>query len=278
MIKNILVPLDGSEHSKTALDYALWLAEKFGGTVFGQHVIDTVSIEGTFFHDISGSLGFEPYLDFSTKMREVLEERGKSILTEFSRRSAQKGIRHESFLDIGIIPNEICERAKTADLVVLGHRGVNEGFSTGLLGGTAESVTRKAPRPVFVSTKTFREIQRPLLAFDGSQRASSAMESAAEFCSQLRLPLTVLYVPKDESAGEKILQAARSYLAAYEISARYELARGYPEQKIIEYLTNFSYDLLFIGAYGHRRIIEMVLGGTTEYVLRKTPCPVFLNR
>jgi nucleotide-binding universal stress UspA family protein len=278
MIKNILVPLDGSDHSKAALEYGLWMAQKFGGTVFGQHVIDTVSIEGTFFHDISGSLGFEPYLDFSTKMREVLEERGKSILGEFSRRCVEKGVRHETFLDMGIIPNEICERAKVADLVVLGHRGINEEFSTGLLGGTAENVTRKSPRPVFVSTRTFKEIQRPLLAYDGSRRANSAMESAAEFCTQLRLPLTVLYVPKDETMGEKILQAARSYLGAYGIDARYELARGYPEQKIVDYLLNFNYDLIFIGAYGHRRIIEMVLGSTTEYVLRKSPCPVFLNR
>jgi nucleotide-binding universal stress UspA family protein len=36
--------------------------------------------------------------------------------------------------------------------------------------------------------------------------------------------------------------------------------------------------MLFIGAYGHSRIIEMVLGSTTEYVLRNTPCPVFLSR
>lgn len=50
MIKNILVPLDGSEHSKAALDYALWITEKFNGTLFGQHIIDTISIEGTFFH------------------------------------------------------------------------------------------------------------------------------------------------------------------------------------------------------------------------------------
>jgi nucleotide-binding universal stress UspA family protein len=278
MIKNILVPLDGSDHAKSALEYGLWMAEKFGGTLFGQHVIDMVSIEGTFFHDISGSLGFEPYLDFSTKMREVLEERGKTILNEFNRRCTERGIRHETILDMGIIPNEICERAKTADIVVLGHRGINEEFSTGLLGGTAESVTRRSPRPVFVSTKTFKQIERPLLAYDGSQRASSAMESAAEFCAQLRLPLTVLNVSKEEKPGEQVLQRARSYLAAYGIETRYELAHGYPEQKIVDYLLHFNYDLLFIGAYGHRRIIEMVLGSTTEYVLRKSPCPVFLNR
>ena len=104
------------------------------------------------------------------------------------------------------------------------------------------------------------------------------MESAAEFCTQLRLPLTVLYVPKEERMGEKVLQEARSYLGSYGIETRYELARGYPEQKIVDYLVNFNYDLLFIGAYGHRRIIEMVLGSTTEYVLRKSPCPIFMNR
>ena len=278
MIKNILIPLDGSEHSKAALEYGIWMAEKFGGTLLGQHIIDTISIEGTFFHDISGSLGFEPYLDFSTKMREALEERGKVILEDFAQQCRQKGIRHETFLDLGIIPNEICERSKVADLVVIGHRGVNEEFSTGLLGTTAESITRKCPRPIFVSTKKFKTIERPFLAYDGSQRASSAMESAAEFCSVLHLPLTVLTIAKEEKLGENVLRQAKSYLSSYTIESRYELDHGHPEQKIIEHLTKFDYDLLFIGAYGHRRIIEMVLGSTTEYVLRNTPCPVFLNR
>jgi nucleotide-binding universal stress UspA family protein len=278
MIKNILIPLDGSQHSTAALDYGMWIADRFKGTLLGQHVIDTISIEGTFFHDISGSLGFEPYLDFSTKMREVLEERGKAILEDFSERCRERGIKHQLFLDMGLIANEICERSKVADLVIIGHRGINEEFSTGLLGTTAESITRKCPRPVFVSTKKFKVIERPLLAYDGSQRASAAMESAAEFCTVLDLPLTVLTIAKEQKPAEIVVQQAKSYLSSYTIETRYETDRGYPEQKIIDYLTKFDYDLLFIGAYGHRRIIEMVLGSTTEYVLRKSPCPVFLNR
>lgn len=278
MIKNILVPLDGSEHSKAALDFAIWITSKFDGTLFGQHIIDTISIEGTFFHDISGSLGFEPYLDFSTKMREILEERGRTILEDFAARCEKSKIRYTTLLDMGLIANEICERSKTADLVIIGHRGVNEEFSTGLLGTTAESITRKCPRPVFVSTRQFKPIEKPLLAYDGSQRASSAMESAAEFCSVLHLPLTVVSIAREDSVGQANLQQARAYLGSYSIDVKYELGRGYPEQKIIEYLVNRDHDLLFIGAYGHRRIINMVLGSTTEYVLRNAPCPVFLNR
>jgi nucleotide-binding universal stress UspA family protein len=278
MIKNVLVPLDGSEHSKAALDYALWITQKFEGTIFGQHIIDTISLEGTFFHDISGSLGFEPYLDFSNKMREILDERGKIILDDFAARCEKQRIPYKTFLDMGLIANEICERAKVADIVVIGHRGVNEEFSTGLLGTTAETITRKCPRPIFVSTKQFATIQKPLLAYDGSQRASSAMESAAEFCARLKIPLTVLTIAKEETVTRNNLQQAKSYLASYALEVSYESTRGHPEQKIVEQLVNHNHDLLFIGAYGHRRIIEMVLGSTTEYVLRNSPCPVFLNR
>jgi nucleotide-binding universal stress UspA family protein len=179
---------------------------------------------------------------------------------------------------MGLIANEICERAKVADLVVIGHRGVNEEFSTGLLGTTAETITRKCPRPIFVSTKQFATVENPLLAYDGSQRASSAMESAAEFCATLSLPLTVLTIAKDDGTVRGNLGQARSYLSSYPIEVSYRSAQGYPEQKIVEQLVNHRHDLLFIGAYGHRRIIEMVLGSTTEYVLRNAPCPVFLNR
>jgi nucleotide-binding universal stress UspA family protein len=278
MIKNVLVPLDGSEHSKAALDYAVWITQKFDGMLFGQHIIDTISLEGTFFHDISGSLGFEPYLDFSSKMREILDERGKMILDDFAARCEKQSLPYKTFLDMGLIANEICERAKVADLVVIGHRGVNEEFSTGLLGSTAETITRKCPRPIFVSTKEFAAIEKPLLAYDGSQRASSAMESAAEFCARLKLPLTVLTIAKEETVARTNLQQAKGYLASYAIEVHYQTTSGHPEQKIVEQLVNHSHDLLFIGAYGHRRIIEMVLGSTTEYVLRNAPCPVFLNR
>src|SRR6185369_12756635 len=161
MIKTILVGLDGSEHARTAVEYALWLATRLRGLVVGLHVMDIVSIEGSFFHDISGSLGFEPYLDFSSKMREALQERGRGLLDAFSETASRASVQADAVMAIGIVANEVVERARVADLVVIGHRGLNERFSTGLLGGTAESVTRKSPKPVLITPVEFREITRP---------------------------------------------------------------------------------------------------------------------
>src|SRR5213595_668943 len=107
MIKTILVALDGSEHADAALRYALWLAERVRATVLGLHVVDVVAIEGSFLHDISGSLGFEPYLDFSSKMREALYERGKVLLQEFTDDAAGRGVRADTILGMGVVANEV---------------------------------------------------------------------------------------------------------------------------------------------------------------------------
>jgi len=192
LIKKILVGIDTSDHSRNAQAYAFYFARLFSATLIGLHVVDIVSIEGSFFHDISGSLGLEPYLDFSSKMREVLTARGRGVLDEFAAAAKRENLGVETVLDMGIVANQICERARSADLVMIGHRGVNERFSTGLLGSTAESVARKSPRQMFISPNRFRDVKRPVLAYDGSERASRAMRSAAEFANVIGVPLTVV--------------------------------------------------------------------------------------
>src|SRR6476661_10651528 len=117
MVKNVLVAIDGSEHSDAAAEHALSIAERFHASVAALHVIDIVSIEGSFFHDISGSLGLEPYLDFSSKMREVLTARGRAVVEEFCAAAEREKIAAEPLIDMGVVANQICERAKAADLV-----------------------------------------------------------------------------------------------------------------------------------------------------------------
>jgi nucleotide-binding universal stress UspA family protein len=280
MIKSILVTLDGSEHAQAASEYALWLAERLQATVTALHVIDVVSVEGSgsFLHDVSGSLGFEPYLDFSSKMREAWQDRGRTLLDGFLVSCQERGVRGDVQLATGIVANEICEHARTADIVIVGHRGLNERFSTGLLGGTTESVTRKCPKPLLVCPMQFRAITHALLAYDGSQRAAAAMREAAELAVALRVPLGVLHVGKDESATQKVLEEARRYLDTYTIETEFLARSGHANETILDVMAEQAYDLLFIGAYGHSRIIEMVLGSTTEYVLRNCPSPLFLCR
>ncbi len=277
MIKKILVPQDGSAYGKSALDWGIWLARKFDAGLAGIHVVDIVSLEGPFLHDISGSLGFEPFLNFSTKMREVLEARGKTILSSFEEECENAGVKHEKYLPVGIISNEICEKANLADLVILGKRGVNAMFEYGLLGSTTESVLRKSPKPVFVVPEEFVEPKNPMLAYDGSPNASRAMHSAAEWVKTLGLPLTVVNVNRVEGENPA-LRNAENYLKPYGIKANFVQLADDPPVAIEKYYKENNHDLLFMGTSHHSRIVEMVLGSTTEHVMRNVTGPFFLER
>jgi len=277
MIKNILVPQDGSAYAKAALDYSLWLARKFGASLTGLHVVDIVSLEGPFLHDLSGSLGFEPFLNFSTRMREALEARGKTILTTFEEACRDIGAGCETKISFGIVANEICDLAKIADLVVVGRRGVNAQFDYGLLGSTTEAVLRRSPKPVLVVPETFKEPKKPLLAYDGSPNASKAMHSAAEWAKTLDLPLTVIAA---SASGEEdgLLEEARQYLKPYGIEAGFKSLKGDAPIVIESYYKDNGHDLLFMGTSHHSRLVEMVLGSTTEHVMRTVHGPFFLER
>jgi len=103
--------------------------------VLGLHVIDIVSDRRLLPARHLGSLGFEPYLDFSAKMREALRERGRVLWTRHAAlRGTERSLRHEPRM--GSSPTRSATRPRNHDLVVMGHRGVNEQFSTGLLGST----------------------------------------------------------------------------------------------------------------------------------------------
>ncbi|MEE8575464.1 MAG: universal stress protein [Thermodesulfobacteriota bacterium] len=277
MIKNILVSQDGSAFSESALRYSLWLAEKFDATLTGIHVVDSVALEGSFLHDISGSMGFEPFLDFSSKMRSYLEDNGKAILKTFLERAEEAGVKAHKTLSFGVVSGEICESAKLADLVVMGRRGINAEFEYSLMGSVTESVVRRSSKPVFIVPETFVEPRSPVLAFDGSVNSSKAMHSAAEFSKAFSMPLTVLTVAS-ETKGVEILRGAEEYIEPYGIKADFVHIDGDSHIDIVKYCAEKKHDLVFMGSSHHSRVVELVLGSTTEYVMRKVEAPFFLER
>ncbi len=278
MIKNILVPCDGSDYSVSAGEAAIWIAKRLGASVTGLNVIDSVSLDGSFFHDLSGALGFEPFMDYSSKLRSFLEERGAAILDAFEERLKEEGVESHRVIASGVVSSEICEKAKLTDIVVMGRRGMNAEFDYGLMGSVTEAVIRSSQRPVLVIPEGFTvPPKKPLLAFDGSENSSKALHSAAEFAVAFGMPITVLAVSKG-GEREEALSAAAEYMEPYDAKIEYASIEGDPHDHIVEYVKDNGFDMVFIGSSRHSKVVSMVLGSTTEYVMRNLEIPFFIER
>ena len=137
VIRNILVPLDGSKNSFRGLDNAIYIARQCHAVITGLYVIYLVS---------------EP------KKGEILSSIGKMLMKDAKQslekakvRSAQNGILFKSKIVYGDTGPKIVDfaRKNRFDLIMIGSRGrglVKETF----LGSTSNYVVHKSQIPVMI--------------------------------------------------------------------------------------------------------------------------------
>ena len=275
MYRHIAVGLDGSGFAAAAEATAIALARRLGATVHGVHVIDTSFLEGAFITDISGAMGFEPFLDLGTQMRATLEELAGVLRKRFEEQCAEAGVPAAFHLERAGAVAGVLAAVKLADLLVIGKRGVNARVHEDLLGPTAEQLLRRSPVPVVVVPDRAAEIARPLAAYDGSPKAARALQHAAELCRALAVPLTVVTVAERPERGRAVLDEARAYLAPHPVACDFRLEAGdAAEQVLLGLLGPGGHDAVFLGSHGHSRIVELVLGSTSQFLARKADVPV----
>lgn len=276
MIRRILVPTDGSAYALRGIHYAIGLAKRFRAKLFGLHVVDVKLLEGPFLRDISASLGTAPYVNYQGSISLILEERGKAALQAFEEACQAEGVSCESSQMTGIVPRSIVEKSELADLIVMGRGGEHTQWLEGLIGSTTAAVVRRAKQPVLVTETDTPGGTRFVVAYDGSPYAKRALQTAAAISVEWPMPFHVLVVG-DEHAQD-LVGEARAYLDAHDMRAEYVVRSGDPSETIVGYAKECQADLLVMGAYGHTKVRELVVGSTTAYALNHAPCPILLSR
>jgi nucleotide-binding universal stress UspA family protein len=156
-IHRILVPTDFSPSARAALEYAAFLASRFGASLDVLHVSEPPGYVGPDTLAFLPHAGERPRGPAPDEVKQAVE----GILARLADRPGQVEVRVES----GEPGDAILRAAREggADLVVMGTHG-RTGLSRLLLGSVAEAVLRRASCPVLtirVPSKEPRELASP---------------------------------------------------------------------------------------------------------------------
>ena len=116
-----------------------------------------------------------------------------------------------------------------------------------------------------------------MLAYDGSPKAREALYVGAYLANKWRLDLTVLSVATNR-VNVNTIQDAKDYLSKQHVSASYKLMEGDPADAILSTADTSKSNIILMGGYGFRPVIEMVVGSAVDRVLKESNVPVFLCR
>lgn len=281
---NLMALIDGSSYSQSVCDHAAWFAKKSAGAVEVIHVLGRS--EASQPENLSGSIGLgartallEELVELDAQRAQLSQKRGRALLEDATAIFTASGVdKVTTKLRHGDIVEAIEDLEADADFIVIGKRGASADLNKLHLGSNLERVVRSSHRPVLVASRAFQPIQRFLIAFDGGPSVQKAIEAIAssETCKGLECELLFVGAETSDSAAKMEVSAERLRGAGYSVKTKIET--GQAETVIAREVETDHYDLLVMGAYGHSRIRNLIIGSTTTEMIRSCKIPVLLFR
>ncbi|WP_458527098.1 universal stress protein [Onishia taeanensis] len=138
MFTSVMVPVDGSEHARKALEVACRLIKDSDASLHILHIPEALAHETTLIWGI-GAVSLET-------TPTVLEKYGRDLIDRASREATALGVKHiDTTLAQGEPSRTILEQAKRlgVDAIVMGSRGLGD-FSSLVIGGVSHKVSHAA--------------------------------------------------------------------------------------------------------------------------------------
>ena len=273
---DILVHVDQSPRAQMRLDIAAELARQHGAHLTALQVID-VAMPVMALGDGGGGAVIAELME---QLRQSALTAGVKLKAAFEAALARDGIMGEWRQVEGTTREILALHSRYADLLVLGQDDP-ESDSAGLL----EAVVFDSGRPVLAIpfAGTFKTIgKRVLVGWNASREASRALHDALPLIAKAETATVFLANPTrglDGHGEEPGADIARHMVRhGLKVEVAKVIAKDVPDSALLlNHASDMGADLLVMGAYGHSRLREFILGGMTRSLLREMTVPVLLS-
>ncbi|MEW6657946.1 MAG: universal stress protein [Thermodesulfobacteriota bacterium] len=275
----ILVGVNKSEESQLALRHACHLLEHFEAEVDALYVKPDVV-------EMAREGAYAPFTTSGDMERELEKDANKVVEEIFEACEVCLGgkVPCDPLVAIGDPADEILHAADAGgyDLIILG--GPSRSTLRGLLMGAVHNkVLNYAKQPVLI-VRNYREIKRILVAYRGSSCDQGALEFIAPLFVKKKPEITILHVQETERGespefAQACVMTGRDTLRELGYEPVTKLAQGDFEEEILKEVAVGRYDLVVLGAYGHKHPRYLpVISDEALNLARLTTRPVLVFR
>ncbi|HTO46890.1 MAG TPA: universal stress protein [Burkholderiales bacterium] len=272
--KTILVHLDSGKRCPARLDLGISLAQRFDAHLVGLHALTVVRLPGYAVAEVGPQIVEE--------QRRRAAEYAAEAQTAFRRTVDRAGLRgaewRSSFSDA---LEAVTVHARYADLVLIGQPDPEDG--SGVDPGFAHRLVLSAGRPVLVmpyAGKFDTVGKRVLLAWNASREATRATTDAMPLLQKADQVIVSPVKPSRAAHGEAPGTDIALFLTRHGVRVEVAALEGTDldaGNALLSWAADRSIDLIVMGAYGHSRMSELVLGGVTRTMLESMTVPVLMS-
>jgi nucleotide-binding universal stress UspA family protein len=276
--KDLLVVLDAGRAARTRIEVAAALAERFQAHLVGLYQMALPANPR--------QIGYYDPATFDPLYREMqqkVEGDAQGVRAAFEHAAEQHGVSAEWRAVEDLLEADPAVHARYVDLTILGQLDP-DGAATATQ-PAPQAVALGSGRPILIIPYAGRFDtvgRRVLVAWNASREATRAVNDAMPLLAAAD-NVTVLVIDPQEGprahgelpgADISLHLARHGVKADIERTAAGDIAVG---DVLLSRAADLSTDLLVMGAYGHSRMRELLLGGATRSVLQTMTMPVLMS-
>jgi nucleotide-binding universal stress UspA family protein len=276
--KDVLVVLDADSRVRDRIALAATLAERFAAHLIGLYVAAEPLGRLEYFNRDASLFG---PVDRGTE--EQIRVRAEGVRVLFEDIAGRHALSSEWRIASGYPSQVAAIHGRYADLIILGQINPDDSYAP-LVRPRPEEVALLAGRPILVVpyTGAFTHIGRKVLVgWDASREATRAVNDAMPLLAGASSVTVITVDPKQGGDGHGEIPGAdiTLHLARHGVAAEIENAVSGGigvGNTLLSRASDLGADLLVMGAYGHSRVHELLLGGATRTVLASMTLPVLM--
>ncbi len=285
-MSKIIACIDGSSYADQICAATVWASERTKAALALLHVIDSKSNIAEP-NNLSGSLGLGAKSDLLEELAEIDAARGKIelkkgqlMLKHAEEELAAQNITNPELMHRhGSLVETIKELEAEISLIIMGKRGEQANYATEHLGSNLERTIRAIHKPALIIDKSFNKVSSFLLAYDGSATSKKALAYIINNPLLKGLKCHLLKIGEQNSTNQEIMAEAEIKLTQAGFNLTSNLISGSNAAEVINnYCVSNAVDLLVIGAYGHSKIRNLILGSVTTTLIKKSQISLLLLR
>ncbi|MCD6557261.1 MAG: universal stress protein [Bacteroidales bacterium] len=276
MIRRILVPMDPSEYSKSALLYAANIAQKQQSEIEGMTVIDIPDIEDVVTTFLPLPQGTEKRIAHENEMINDARQKSGKLLHEFGTFCDEHRIFCTRRQYEGKPENVILKESKFFDLVIIGMRTYFHFETDYKAGHSLEKLLNHTITPIMAVPKKFRQVKKVLIAYDGSMPAVRAMQRFVHMAVNSEFEITLLMQAENEENAMHEMNNAEDYIKRYrDIPIKKVWTRNNLITVVDKEFISKS-DIVVCGFHSNNILGKFKLGSFPKYLIERNDTAAFI--
>jgi nucleotide-binding universal stress UspA family protein len=274
--KNLLVHIDDGKACALRLEVAFALARELDAHLTGLYVAPDPYLPG--------NVRAEVPTNFLSTLQSQLEERLHAAVELYTQKAEKAGISPDcrtAHCAGASIPEVVSLHARYADLTLLGQPEPDG--PEGVAGPVTESVVLSSGRPALVipyigAGKSLGK--KVMIAWDAGREAARAVADAMPLLQRAESVSVLAINPRRGDHGPQPGADISLHLARHGLKVEAQSLEAEDlsvAEALLSRMADEDVDLLVMGAYGHSRLRELVLGGVTREIFHQMTVPVLMS-